>query len=105
MKTIISLIRVTAFATFLSTIIMTDILVVDDHVLIRKGLKILLEECPEFQVTGEADTGALAIRMLRERHFDMVLLDISLPDKHGMEVLNMIKLEHPDIKIIVLSMY
>jgi two-component system invasion response regulator UvrY len=82
-----------------------DILVVDDHVLIRKGLKILLEESPDFIVSGEADSGAQAIRMLRERHFDMVLLDISLPDKHGMDVLKLIKMEQPDIKIIVLSMY
>ncbi|HUW75041.1 MAG TPA: response regulator transcription factor, partial [Gallionella sp.] len=61
---------------------MTNILVVDDHALIRKGLKILIEECPECKVNGEADTGTQAIRMLREQHFDLVLLDISLPDKH-----------------------
>ena len=84
---------------------MTNILVVDDHVLIRKGLKILIEECPECKVNGEADTGTQAIRMLREQHFDLVLLDISLPDKHGMDVLKQIMLEQPDIKIIVLSMY
>jgi len=84
---------------------MINILVVDDHVLIRKGLKMLLEESPDFKVNGEAETGAQAIRMLREQHFDLVLLDISLPDKHGMDVLKQIALEQPDIKIIVLSMY
>lgn len=84
---------------------MINILVVDDHVLIRKGLKILLEESLEYQVNGEADTGAQAVKMLREQHFDLVLLDISLPDKHGMDVLKLLKLEQPDIKIIVLSMY
>jgi two-component system invasion response regulator UvrY len=84
---------------------MINILVVDDHALIRKGLKMLLEESPDFQVKGEAETGAQAIKMVREQHFDLVLLDISLPDKHGMEVLKQLKLEQPDIKIIVLSMY
>lgn len=84
---------------------MIKILVVDDHALIRKGLKILLEESPDFVVKGEAETGAQAIKMVREQHFDLVLLDISLPDKHGMDVLKQLKLEQPDIKIIVLSMY
>ena len=84
---------------------MINILVVDDHVLIRKGLKILLEENPDFKVSGEAESGAQAIKMLRENHFDLVLLDISLPDKHGMDVLKQLKLEQPGIKIIVLSMY
>ncbi len=84
---------------------MINILVVDDHVLIRKGLKILLEENPDFKVNGEAESGAQAIKMLREHHFDLILLDISLPDKHGMDVLKQLKSEQPGIKIIVLSMY
>jgi two-component system invasion response regulator UvrY len=84
---------------------MINILVVDDHALIRKGLKMLLEESPEFAVTGEAETGAQAVKMVREKHFDLVLLDISLPDKHGMDVLKQLKMEQPDLKVIVLSMY
>lgn len=84
---------------------MISILVVDDHSLIRKGLKQLLEEKPEFQIKGEAESGMQAINMVREQHFDLVLLDMSLPDKHGIDVLKQLKLEQPDIKIIVLSMY
>jgi DNA-binding NarL/FixJ family response regulator len=84
---------------------MIDILVVDDHALIRKGLKLLLEESPNFQIKGEAESGMQAVKMLREQHFDLVLLDISLPDKHGMDVLKQLKSEQPDIKVIVLSMY
>jgi two-component system invasion response regulator UvrY len=84
---------------------MINILVVDDHALIRKGLKMLLEESPDFEVKGEAETGAQAIKMVREQHFDLVLLDISLPDKHGMDILKQLKSEQPDIKVIVLSMY
>lgn len=84
---------------------MIKILVVDDHALIRKGLKQLLEDSPDIQVTGEAETGMQAINMMRNNHFDLVLLDIALPDKHGMDVLKQIKSEQPGIKIIVLSMY
>lgn len=84
---------------------MTNILVVDDHALIRKGLKMLLEESPDFQIKGEASTGVQAIKMMREQHFDLVLLDMSLPDQHGMDVLKQLKSEQPDIKVIVLSMY
>jgi DNA-binding NarL/FixJ family response regulator len=84
---------------------MINILVVDDHALIRKGLKMLLDESPDFHVKGEAETGMQAIAMVREQSFDLVLLDISLSDKHGIDVLKQLKSEHPDIKIIVLSMY
>ena len=84
---------------------MINILVVDDHALIRKGLRQLLENDPEIQVTAEAQTGMQAIKMVREQQFDLVLLDISLPDKHGMDVLKQLKLEQPDLKTIVLSMY
>ncbi|MBI5429635.1 MAG: response regulator transcription factor [Nitrosomonadales bacterium] len=84
---------------------MINILVVDDHSLIRKGLKQILEDSPDIHVAGEAETGIQAINMLRKQHFDLVLLDISLPDKHGMDVLKQLKLEKPDVKVIVLSMY
>ena len=84
---------------------MINILVVDDHALIRAGLKMLLNDCPGFKVKGEAESGMQAIKMVRDQHYDLVLLDISLPDKHGMEVLKQLKSEQPDLKIIVLSMY
>lgn len=84
---------------------MIEILVVDDHALIRNGLKMLLEDDPDFHIKGEAETGLQAIDMVHREHYDLVLLDIGLADKHGIEVLRQLKSEHPDIKIIVLSMY
>jgi DNA-binding NarL/FixJ family response regulator len=84
---------------------MISILVVDDHALIRKGLKMLLEDTPDIRITGEADTGMQAISMVRAHRFDLVLLDLSLPDKPGIDVLRQLKAEHPDIKVIVLSMH
>ena len=84
---------------------MISILVVDDHALIRKGLKQLLEDTPDIRITGEAESGLQAINMVRAHHYDLVLLDISLPDKQGIDVLRQLKVEHPNIKVIVLSMH
>ena len=84
---------------------MISILVVDDHALILKGLKQLLEDTPDIRITGEAECGVQAINMVRAHHYDLVLLDISLPDKQGIDVLRQLKAEHPNIKVIVLSMH
>lgn len=84
---------------------MINLLLVDDHALIRKGIKQLLEDIPDIRVTGETAGGMQAINMVREQNYDLVLLDIALPDKHGMDVLKQLKSEQPDIKVIVLSMY
>lgn len=84
---------------------MIKILVVDDHALIRKGIKQLLDDSPDMRVTGEAETGMQAISMARNGDYDIILLDLALPDKHGTDVLMQLKSEQPDIKIIVLSMH
>lgn len=84
---------------------MISILVVDDHALIRKGLKQLLDDTDDIRVTGEAETGLQALNMAREQQYDLMLLDIALPDKNGIDVLKQLKLEHSDLKVIVLSMY
>lgn len=84
---------------------MTHILVVDDHALIRKGLKLLLEDSPDLQITGEADSGTQATTLLRTQHFDLMILDLNLPDKHGIEILKQFQAEQPELKIIILSMY
>ncbi|MFM2408582.1 MAG: hypothetical protein RL358_1324 [Pseudomonadota bacterium] len=84
---------------------MISILVVDDHALIRKGLKQLLSDTPDIRVTGEAETGNEALALARQNEYDMVLLDIALPDKNGIDVLKQLKVEHPEMNVIVLSMY
>lgn len=81
------------------------VLVVDDHALIRKGLKQILDDTSDMRVTGEAETGMQAIKMARENGYDMVLLDITLPDKHGVEVLKQIKAECPALPVLILSMH
>ena len=82
-----------------------EILVVDDHVVVREGLKRILHECDDCIVAAEAGTVADALARLRRRAFDLVLLDISLPERTGFELLKTIKKESPGLPVLVLSAY
>ena len=82
-----------------------EILVVDDHAVVREGLKRIVDECGEFKVTAEAASVAVALRCMRMQRFDVVLLDISLPERTGLELLNTIKKEFPRLRVLVLSAY
>jgi DNA-binding NarL/FixJ family response regulator len=84
---------------------MIKVLIADDHALIRKGLKQLLDDTNDMRMTGEAENGMQAIRMVDEGEFDVVLLDISMPDKHGIDVLKQIKVNHPQLPVLILSMH
>jgi DNA-binding NarL/FixJ family response regulator len=82
-----------------------QILVVDDHVVVREGLKRILHECDDCVVAAEAGNVAEALVWLRKRAFDLVLLDISLPERTGLELLKTIKRELPSLPVLVLSAY
>jgi two-component system, NarL family, invasion response regulator UvrY len=84
---------------------MINVLIADDHALIRKGLKQLLDDTDDMRVVGEAENGMQAIRMVEETAYDVVLLDISMPDKHGVEVLKQLKINRPQLPILMLSMH
>lgn len=79
------------------------ILIVDDHDVVRIGFRQILAEHPRFQVSGEARTAAEAFECLRGDAYDVVLLDLSLPDGSGVDVLRKIKLRYPDTKVLILS--
>ncbi|GAB4125436.1 MAG: hypothetical protein Fur0040_07710 [Sideroxydans sp.] len=81
------------------------VLIADDHALIRKGLKQLLDDTDDLRVTGEAETGMEAIKLALSGQFDVILLDISMPDKHGIEVLQQIKHGQPELPVLILSMH
>lgn len=81
------------------------ILIVDDHAIVREGLKQILAEVDDIEVAGEADCSSRAVQMARQEHWDMVLMDISMPDRNGLETLELLKKEHPGIKILMLSMH
>ena len=84
---------------------MIRVLIVDDHAIVRRGLRQILAETSDIAVTGEAETGFQAIKIARQDTFDVVLLDISLPDKNGIEVLKQIKKEQPKLAVMMLSMH
>lgn len=84
---------------------MIRVLVVDDHTLIRKGMKQILEDTGDMQVSGEAETGMQAIKMARKGGHDLMLLDITLPDRNGIDVLKQLRVECPSLPILILSMH
>ena len=84
---------------------MIKVLIADDHALIRKGLKQLLDDTDDMRVTGEAENGMQVIRMVEETAYDVVLLDISMPDKHGVDVLKQLKINQPQLPVLMLSMH
>lgn len=84
---------------------MIRVMITDDHAIVRQGLKQILSETGDISVTGEAESGFQAMRVVRQQDFDVVLLDISLPDRNGLDVLKQIKKEHPDLAVLMLSMH
>jgi DNA-binding NarL/FixJ family response regulator len=82
-----------------------DVLLVDDHKIMRDGIKAILRHGGEFRVVGEAENGTDAVHFCRERRPDVILMDIGLPGLNGIETTQEILRHHPDAKIIILSMY
>ena len=81
------------------------ILIVDDHAIVREGLKQILAEVDGSEVAGEADCSSRALQMARSEPWDLVLMDITMPDRSGLETLELMKKEHPAIKVLMLSMH
>ena len=81
------------------------ILVVDDHSIVRQGLKQILADSQSLIVAGEASTGQEALQKIRSSNFDMVVMDISLPDRSGLDMLEQIKIIAPKLPVLILSMH
>lgn len=84
---------------------MIRVLIVDDHAIVRQGLKRILEETQDMSVGGEAVNGIQALKMIRAEKWDIVLLDISMPEKNGIDTLKQIMDENKSAKVLILSMY
>lgn len=82
-----------------------SIMLVDDHALMRAGLKLLLQKRPSLKVIGEASDGFEALRLYDNLRPDILILDISLPRKDGIQVLTEVKLRYEQAKVIVLTMH
>ncbi|WP_124951211.1 response regulator [Sulfuriferula thiophila] len=81
------------------------VFIVDDHAIVREGLKQILADTSDLVVAGDAETGHEAIQLARQGKYDVLLLDISMPDRSGIEILKQIKKEAPDIAVLMLSMH
>ena len=84
---------------------MIRILVADDHTIVREGLKQILADVGDMVVRDEAGNGQEALAKIRESEFDVVLLDISMPGRNGLDILKEIKTEHPKLPVLILSMH
>jgi DNA-binding NarL/FixJ family response regulator len=81
------------------------VFIADDHAIVREGLKQILAEQRDITVAGEAENGLDAIKLFRKSRCHVMLLDISMPDRNGIEVLKQIKQERPELAVLMLSMH
>src|SRR5271157_2851192 len=84
---------------------MIDILIIDDHSIVREGLKKIIQNETDMRVSALAKDDAEAIRLLAGKRVNIVILDISLPGKNGIDLIKDIKQLQPEAGIIILSMY
>jgi two-component system, NarL family, response regulator YdfI len=81
------------------------ILIVDDHLIIREGLRLILETQENFELVGEAAEGATAIRLAAELHPDIILMDLRMPGMDGLTAIEHLHVERPEIAIVILTTF
>jgi DNA-binding NarL/FixJ family response regulator len=81
------------------------IVIADDHAIVREGLKRIVTDAADLQVVGEAGDGTEVMQRVRELAFDVLVLDLSMPGRSGMELIKLVKAEKPRLRILVLSMH
>jgi RNA polymerase sigma factor (sigma-70 family) len=84
---------------------MIKVLIADDHILIREGFKKILDRESDIEVVGESENGPQVLAFLQQQPCDIVVLDITMPVKDGLEVLAELKANYPELKILMLSMH
>jgi DNA-binding NarL/FixJ family response regulator len=84
---------------------MTRVLLADDHALVRDGLRHILENTSGFEVVGEANDGISTIALIRSNAAEVLVLDLSMPGRNGVELIKQIKEEKPPLRILVLTMH
>ena len=81
------------------------VLIVDDHAIVRQGLKSILSDTDDLVVAAEADCSGRALQQIREGEFDVVLMDVNMPDRNGIDTLKLIRKESPRLPVLMLSMH
>ncbi len=84
---------------------MIRIVIADDHAIVREGLKRIVSSADDLQVVAEAANGTEVMQRLREADFDVLVLDLSMPGRSGMELIKLARSEKPKVRILVLSMH
>ena len=84
---------------------MIKIIIVDDHAVVRKGLKQIIDEAPDLEVIDEASSGIELLDKLNDNNYDVVLLDISMPGKDGLDTLKDLKLKAPSLPVLIFTVY
>lgn len=84
---------------------MIRIVMADDHAIVREGLKRIVESAEDLQLAGEAGDGNEVMRLVREQDFEVLVLDLSMPGRSGMELIKLVRTEKPRLRILVLSMH
>lgn len=84
---------------------MIKILIADDHSIVREGLKQIVADSPEMAVRGEAVNGQQVLELVHNTDYDLILLDIAMPGRGGIDTLKQLKIEKPEIPVLILSMY
>jgi DNA-binding NarL/FixJ family response regulator len=82
-----------------------QVLLADDHAIVRAGLKELLQDTGDIQVAGEATNGQEVMAQIRARDFDVAVLDMTMPGRSGIELIKQVKDEKPKLRILVLTMH
>jgi DNA-binding NarL/FixJ family response regulator len=81
------------------------VLLVDDHAIVRNGVRLMLGEAEDISVDGEADSAQQALQLIRSQDFDVALLDIAIPGKNGLDLLKQLRSEYPKLAVLMLSTY
>jgi DNA-binding NarL/FixJ family response regulator len=84
---------------------MIRVLLADDHAIIRDGVKLILADTDDLVVCGEAANGVILLNMLARQEWDLLVIDISMPGRNGLELIKLIRKEKPHLPILVLSMH
>lgn len=81
------------------------LLIVDDHKVVRAGIRLLFQTDNEVNIVGEAEDGEMAIELVKKLHPDVVITDISMPNMSGIQLTKKLKEEHPNVKVLIISMH